>query len=91
MLKVYCIELKVKSLLHWAQPCLKKKILWRVKIEKNNNSNNNNTPNIGNKGDVGGNVCENNIIVFECLIFARYYATLRALCGLSDAILIKIM
>lgn len=69
---------------------LKKKILWRVKIEKNNNSNNN-TPSIGNKGDVGGNVCENNIIVFECLIFARYYAMLSALWGLSDAILIKIM
>lgn len=58
---------------------------------ENNTSNNTNTLNRCNKRDGRGNFCENNIIVFEYLIFAWYHALLSVLCGLSHAILINIV
>lgn len=54
-----------------------------------NNNNDTNTLNNCNKRDIGGNFCENNIIIVECLIFARYYAMLSAVCGFSREILRK--
>ena len=53
-------------------------------------SNNNDILNNSYKGYIGGNFCENSIIIVGCLVFAGCYTMVNVLCGLSYVILIKL-